>query len=56
MDWDLIVLIAFLTTTVAGFAWRRTRIKMLYYVWLGLMQLEIAFRKERDRRDGPRNV
>jgi hypothetical protein len=54
VDWDYAVLL--LTATVVGFAWRRTRNQILYYAWLGIVQIEIFARKERDRKGGPKNL
>jgi hypothetical protein len=50
MDLDYVVLALFLIGTVIAFFWRRTRNQILYWSWLGLMQIEIWVRKERDRK------
>lgn len=56
MDWDVAVLVLFLVATVVGFAWRRTRSRLLYYAWLGIVWVEVQARKVRDRRGGDRSI
>ena len=56
LDWDTIVLCLFLCSTIAGFAWRRTRIRILYYVWLVALWCETEGRKRRDMKEGARSV
>jgi hypothetical protein len=56
MDWDIAVLALFILSTIVGFTWRRTRIGLLYWAWLGMMWCEVEIRKIRDRKGGPRGV
>jgi hypothetical protein len=58
MDWDLLVFLVWLVGAVVAFAHRRTRLRILYYVWLGLIWLETELRKLRDRVTPPdkRNI
>ena len=56
MDLDLLVLLIVLASTITAFAWRRTRIPLLYYAWLGLVWLETEARKRRDSKHGTRSV
>jgi hypothetical protein len=56
VDWDIAVLCLFLIATVAGFLWRRTRNRLLYWAWLGIVQIEVWARKQRDKKEGPRSL
>lgn len=56
MDLDSIILLVVLASTVTAFAWRRTRLQILYYAWLGLLWLETEVRKRRDGKQGPRSI
>lgn len=56
MSRDYAVLLVVLVSTVVGFFWRRTLIPILYYLWLGLLWLEVQVRKWRDRKGGKRGI
>lgn len=49
MDWDIAVLVIGILATIAGFMHRRTRKQIYYWVWLGLIFVEVEFRKIRDK-------
>jgi hypothetical protein len=54
MDADLLVLCLFLATTIVGFTWRRTRLQLLYGLWLVAIWIEQQARKWRDGKGGTR--
>jgi hypothetical protein len=56
LDRDVAVLVVFILTTIVGFVWRRTRIVLLYWLWLGMIWVEVQVRKWRDRKGGPRSL
>jgi hypothetical protein len=53
---DGLVLCLFIATTIIGFAWRRSRLQILYGLWLVAIWVEQQARRWRDGKGGGKSV